>query len=481
MNGSRSSSELEKLKKQIEVLEERLTSQDIIIDALVDQLKRRKKVSEPSVQLPDLLFSVYGSEKIREINSCESETERATECATKKEYRIAEDSISDEKDELDNKPDDKIENTGELPTTDTQRIAVPESALLKPVMPELAVPESSAPKPLPAPAEPTFVELVKEIFKSKEHRTEFKMNFTAKEFVEFAGNSYEYTVTNKKIYVPKNPQKQYIDTNIDKILKYILSNINNLSPNQLCSSLFLINSTISYSRKLVLFHDMVLLLDNTSLLLYLSASLFNNLALNNDPFSLALKSIIYHQFCIDTDLYNDDDIIYYLESIKESLGAEKVKESIWSLVEQLLVPKTLFIKNKVSDELVIDNSNIKLGFAIRMISNYLDWEYTYNRLIRKVLLPMIYRTIKNEERAFLIYILGILAMDGYRQFKNDESVTNVVGELFKMMVGCSESSLAAYLILKQRYEGECSRWYETNKQELEKIGCTDTVLNILLI
>lgn len=97
--------------------------------------------------------------------------------------------------------------------------------------------------------------------------------------------------------------------------------------------------------------------------------------------------------------------------------------------------------------------NLKMvhnGFILRMVCHYLDWDYTFNNYIVDKLYPKI---IELKSIA-LVYYLGILTVNGYRQFKDDESVNSLFELLHKILHWNDECSVVSYMFLKQFYSDD---------------------------
>lgn len=321
-----------------------------------------------------------------------------------------------------------------------------------------------------------MVKEIKNIFMYKQKTAEFKMNFTFKKFIEYAESYYEFLLTNKKISKLKNPFKLYIDSNLEKIIKCLIENINNFNLNQICSSIFMINSAIEYNHKLVIAHDILLEIKDYSKLLYIYSALFNNIELGKDLISVLITKILYHQYCIDSDLYEDDTIFGYLELIKNNFGLEKPKKTLWKSLSDFLIPIDFF--TTVQGTIQINNSAIEAGFGLRMLCTYLDWDYTYNEFIINKLLP----AVKDELNATYLYYLGILAINSLRMFGKTESVTVILNELLEWLNDTDEINLVAFLILKQVFNDKPYKWLETQKEMLKKKDIPiDSLESILLI
>lgn len=445
---------IEYLKEKIDDLEAKRESQDIIIEALISQAKvARKKpgkprnegaarVKRPKVGPKDSSTDVdlYKTFPISGDVYCESNGTEETSSAAG--GRVVPDYVGKE----------RINQNAVLDQADD--------------LPTNLVLEAEG-----------LVRQIKDIFHPKSKTVDLKINYSFKRFVEYAESSYEFSLTNKKISKPKNPLKLYIEANLDKVIKYIMDNVNSLNLNQMCSTLFMINAEIEYKHKLIIAHDLLLVLESSSKILYIFSALFNNLELREDEFSLHIKKILYHQYCIDIDIYNDDTVIAYLELIKNNFSLQRPNVSLWESPRRFLVNESIFSFSKALGKAKVRCEYIEKGFMLRMLCHYMDWDFTYNQFIIIHLFP----PLLNERSPVLVYYVGILVMNAYRVFGKDESVVSIFRELLNLMGDDSDTSIVCYLILKQTFEADCARWFENNQETLAERGFdTENLGNLLL-
>ncbi|ELA41866.1 uncharacterized protein VICG_01050 [Vittaforma corneae ATCC 50505] len=307
-----------------------------------------------------------------------------------------------------------------------------------------------------------IISQIKDIFVQKSKNMEFKLNFTFKKFVDYAETTYEFSLFNKKVMKAKNPLKQFIEANLDRIVKYILDNVNTLNLNQICSTIFLINSEMAYKHKLVIFHDIVLELSSHSKLNLIAAALFNNLDLENDVFSQVIKKIMYHQLCIDGNILKDSEVAEHLNLIRDNFNLSTPEISLWESLSHFLVKHRLFDQ----DRKIILADSIERGFCLRMLCHYIDWDYTYNTFI----LTQLYPKILSDKGAVHVYYLGILMMNARRVFGYDESVERLEEELVSFLEWKDECSVVAYMILKQVRQTDSESWMNENEEFLQNNG-----------
>lgn len=303
---------------------------------------------------------------------------------------------------------------------------------------------------------------IKDIFVQKSKNLDFKLNFSLKKFVDYAELSYEFSLFNKKVVKTKNPLKQFIEINLQKILKFVIENINILNLNQICSTVFLINSEISYKQKLVVVHDLILELNNYSKLNFIASALFNNLDLENDIFSQIIKKIMYHQLCIDNNLLKNTEVIEHLGIIRDNFSLSASEVGLWDCLSHFIIKHELFDQDK--KRILADA--IENGFLLRMVCHYLDWDYTYNNFI----LMQLYPKLLLDKGSIHAYYLGILMMNANRFLGTDESTKEIENELLSILDWKNESSIAAYMILKQIRSEDANKWMNENVEWLRKEG-----------
>lgn len=303
---------------------------------------------------------------------------------------------------------------------------------------------------------------IKKTFESKSNKMDFRINFGFQKFVEYAETSFEFSLLNKKLVRTKNPLKQFIEANLNKIVKYVLDNINSMNLNQICSTIFMVNSEMDYKYKLVVFHDVVLLLDCYSKLNFIASALFNNINLKGDVFSQLIRKIMYHQLCIDGDMFKDSSVVEYYGLIRDNFKLSAPEISLWDSLSHFLVKHDFF--DQIKRIVLVDS--IERGFCLRMVCHYIDWDYTYNVFI----LTQLYPTLMSERAAVHTYYMGILMLNAKRMFESDESVERLVDVLVGILEWRDECSVAAYLILKQIRPVEAEDWIDSNEEYLKEGG-----------
>lgn len=287
-------------------------------------------------------------------------------------------------------------------------------------------------------------EIVNIFSPSSNKRIEFKTNYTLQQFIDYIGNSFEFQLDIRKPHKIKNPIRGYVISNLDKIILYLMQNINILSLKNICTTLFYINNEIEQKHKLVILFDIILLLKERTKLLYIISALFNNVFGINNGNVIIVKtviSIIYHQYLIEKDLYkNNAKIIKYLNDIKTNFDLFRYSENLFDLVNEFI---NIPIKKPIINfkEGRIDNEFEIVGWSIRTICHMLDWDYTYNTLILTKL------DYKNNPFHTLVTIY--LTKDIFDSFGYENSVQLLCNEFISVMNNDSEIAMLCYIFIKE--------------------------------
>lgn len=287
-------------------------------------------------------------------------------------------------------------------------------------------------------------EIVNIFSPSSNKRIEFKINYTLQQFIDYIGNSFEFQLDIRKPHKIKNPIREYVISNLDKIILYLMQNINNLPLKNICIALFYINNEIEQKHKLVILFDIILLLKERSKLLYIISALFNNVFGINNGNVIIVKtiiSIIHHQYLIEKDLYkNNIKVIKYLNDIKTNFDLFRYSEDLFNLVNEFInIPTKKPIIN--FKECRIDNEFEIVGWSIRTICHMLDWDYTYNTLILTKL------DYKNNPFHTLVTIY--LTKDIFDSFGYENSVQSLCNEFVSIMNNDSEIAMLCYIFIKE--------------------------------
>ncbi|OQS55852.1 hypothetical protein EHP00_394 [Ecytonucleospora hepatopenaei] len=298
-----------------------------------------------------------------------------------------------------------------------------------------------------------------DIFTKTKQKTDFKDNFTIQQFVEYSSMAFEFKLDNRKRHTIKNPMKLYVNQFQDKILTYLISNINSLSLREVCTTLFYINCEIDEKYKMVLAMDIILRLKERSKMLYMLSALFNNVFSDgNNDLSTAIMSIASHQHSIEMDLYQEnEEIKKFLEIIKINFNLFKGSRGLFKMLDDLILCN-FSNKTHASDKLedkekgllnvinydktcIFYEYDVK-AWVVRLICHILDWDFTYNKVILEKL--------NIKENAYHTLLAIYLGIDAYYKFTmEDSSVKSLFTEFMYIMNDASEVSQLLYAFLKE--------------------------------
>lgn len=288
----------------------------------------------------------------------------------------------------------------------------------------------------------------------------FRDNVFIDEFVEYCGDvflikSFDDFVN---ITLPKN-LKKYLSENKQKIYKYLILNINNLSLNLICSTIILLSNEFSDYDKLIMIHDIILYTTIHSKILFIVFCLINSPDFfkncKDDILKDTLFNILCFQYIIDIDIHKSKKITNQYTLIKNKLGLDthKVLED-YLLNISCEIP--VFNNYKFNDELY------KYIYSVRVLGHFLDWDYTYNTYIIENLLK--------EVNPCKIVYMGILAISSLRLFGRIESNTLIFTYVKNLIKGYDDLSLVSYLIIKQVDENYSEKYISVYDTKIKEIG-----------
>lgn len=291
----------------------------------------------------------------------------------------------------------------------------------------------------------------------------FKDNVFIDEFVEFCAETYliksfEETFT---IIHPKNVKK-YLQDNKTKITKYVIQNINKLSLSSICSTLLCLSTEFTDDEKMVIIHDIILYVQDNSRIIFAVSCILNTEKFfskndSEDIFSNAISSILSHQYTVDMDIHkNRKGVVGPLSTIKNILGLRTSNKNIEDILLSINSDIPVFCKYKINPEIY------KYMYSVRVLGHFLDWDYCYNVYIREYL--------SKEVNECKILYLGLLTLNSLRLFGNTESTEVIFKYILENMKGSDELSLISYLIIKQINEKDSKEYIERVGKDIEKLG-----------
>lgn len=289
---------------------------------------------------------------------------------------------------------------------------------------------------------------VSEMFRSKKE-ARFSGGFTFEGFVGHARRHHRFTLGNRADVEMEKTLSSGVRQHLDKIVRHLVVNVNKYDLNTICSSFNLMSGEIEYQYKLVISHDIVLFIDDFSRMPFIIAALFNNKDIGGDTVGRTLRQILGHQYMVDREMYRRfPRLVSWYDEMASNFEIEAQGQSLESTCGRL-----------IGDFEVFEDGRFNAGmfpnmYAMRMVSQYMDWDFTYNRFIQSNLYPKLQ---KSKRPLYAVYIFT-LTFNALRTFGYVESVRVVMNKLCEMMGDSSELSAVIYLFMKQVDPERAGRW-----------------------
>lgn len=294
------------------------------------------------------------------------------------------------------------------------------------------------------------------IHHNRTNRT-FKDSSFTEDFLDYCADTIPYNF-NTNCWELKGPIKAYVGQNLYQITSFISREINRLSLLQICSTLHCISGALTPLESSIVFHDILLMVDDYSKLHFIFHSLFKS---RIDDFLLGstILSLMSYQQKVDSELLKPRKaLLQHISSLRYCFEIPKCSKKLEDVLVELSTPTVIFKHN------MIDENIYQLIFSIRLLTHFLDWDYTFNVYVNDVLYPQV-----DDSDAFLLY-MGIVNFNSYRLFGETES-TEMIFELLKSkMVGVSSTSVLCYLLIKQIVSKHSNSWLALNSKELISQG-----------
>lgn len=424
--------ELFQLKKKIKLLEEQLEDRNILIELLLNDIKKRKNQE------------IYDSSKRNKINE-------NSNFETK--------SFNNKSNSIHNLQNENSTNNLQIKDYSVCASKNIENKNLENVKSEISITNDVI-------DDKNYISKYKlkddldNMFNKKKVTKIFRDNVFIDEFVDYCGDvflikSFDEFFVNS---ISKN-LKKYLSENKQKIYKFLILNINKLPLNIICSTMILLSSEFSEYDKLIMIHDIILYVNIHSKILFIVFCLINSPDFFQNHQEDILKDTVYNilcfQYLIDVDLHKNKKISTNFTTVKTKLGLDthKVLEDyILNISTDLPILESL----KFSDKMY------KYIYAVRVLGHFLDWDYIFNvYIIEKLMIEI--------NPCKMIY-LGILALNSLRLFGRIESNIIIFDFIKSFMRGSDEISIASYLIYKQVDEKNSFEYISNNENKLKEIG-----------
>lgn len=303
---------------------------------------------------------------------------------------------------------------------------------------------------------------VEHMFREKTSLEVFTGSMMIEGFVEFVKDSHQFSLSMRHDLKGKSGGlTSYVRANADRVVKNVIDNLNVYDLDTICSCLNMISGEMEYSHRLVVAHDIVIFIEDFSQLPFIFSALFNNLELREDVLSNTLKQILVHQCIIDREAYkNLPGMMECYSRIMKNLHIQPSQKSLELVCGNLIEDVAVFEDGEINPTI------FQSMYGLRALCHYMDWDFTYNKMIQAVLYPRLEST---RSPLCVVYIF-VLTFNALRVFGRVESVDIVLARLRELMGDSSELSTVAYLFVKQLEPQEAERWLNSHGDEIESVS-----------
>ncbi|WUR02830.1 uncharacterized protein VNE69_03051 [Vairimorpha necatrix] len=430
--------EISRLRKKINELEEILEDKDILINALLKDIKRRK-----TNENEDLIIN-------KQEDTCKPQDDTFK--------------LQDFKNPSQDSVLNKIQNSNlsqEIIADELIPNKIEKSFIKNEIQKE------NIKSDLPWSYKFRLKEDLETFFGRKKIVRVFKENSYFDEFIDFCTETYtQKSFEIQKISHSKNVKK-YLQENKNKILKYLILNINKLSFSNVCSTLLVLSTEFTDTEKFVIIHDIILYVQDFSKLIFYSFCILNNQITDSGVFYSTIHSILSYQYLVDLEIHKSKKIIGTSLTYIKNLLSFKCTKPLEEVLSGIKVDIPVFSKYKFNTDIY------QYIYSLRSLCHFLDWDYVYNTFILEEL-------SKNLTGCKILY-MGILALNSIRLFGSTESSDTIMDFIKDKMKNIDEIGLASYLIIKQINEKDSQEYLETNEEALSSSGHDITYLRTLLI
>lgn len=274
----------------------------------------------------------------------------------------------------------------------------------------------------------------------------FKMNFKFEEYFKYISKLYVPFINDDSNFNLSKLHVSYIKNNSQSIHKQIFKDINNLDQKLLYTLFYCIGRVLSYENIICIIHDLFIFCNDFNLIFFYSFALFNKYTFKNDVLSDSIKMILSYQGLI--------------------MEKEKISNLTQSVVEKMMLFEDFDLKIPLSKIIEMTEYDDKCCAALRIISVFMDWNWTYNFLVVSIFYP---KFIETKRSIFLVY-LGILLIHGYRNFHDHKSVISIK-EFLKKQINSEnnfECKIMAACYLKNVDYEFVINWARENIKSVDK-------------
>ncbi|KAK1349914.1 hypothetical protein LUQ84_000902 [Hamiltosporidium tvaerminnensis] len=305
------------------------------------------------------------------------------------------------------------------------------------------------------------VDDILEIFcEKKASPPQIKTNMSFEEFVYVCSNLQvsEPLEKYKEIFIPKQ-LIVFVENNLKGIIKYLFSNLEKLKPRDIYSVVTVLSTIKNDELKESILHDIIIFIKEPVLYLFYCYPFL----LESNPNSIfikTIKKILSFQVAVDIKIFKSyENILKILNKISENINLKLEIFSIESYCMELVKEVPIFENGNLNNEALL------IGASIKLICNFMDWDWTYNQFIVEFLYP---KFIKTNSPSIMYYIC-LITFNSYKDFGNHKSIKSIFDKIQEYISNENiELSLVAYLFIRQTDSNICKDWIETNQERLKK-------------
>ncbi|KAF7684102.1 hypothetical protein TCON_0706 [Astathelohania contejeani] len=301
-----------------------------------------------------------------------------------------------------------------------------------------------------------ITELINYVIKA-EDPPQFKPNASVLEFMEYCtllGSPGIFD--SSKVSLSKN-LKTYIRNNKKGILKAVMERINDYKLLDIYNILSIVSYECGYVDKLIIIHDFFIFIKKTEYIIFLVYSILRNDCFRNDILGSTIKKMIEHQLSLEE--IGNDKLSLAINHIIDNLKLAPQKHDLEELVEDIFKEVAIFRDGEITNEAM------GRALSIKLLCDYLDWDWTYNTFI-------VEKSKLSNNSEFFIFILGLLGLNAWVNFGFIESVSvifNKMEEIMKSNNNNIQIRIIAYLFVKLYKPNKAEEWVIKNEESVKEI------------
>ncbi|KAM0671887.1 hypothetical protein CWI42_040240 [Ordospora colligata] len=307
----------------------------------------------------------------------------------------------------------------------------------------------------------SFEEDVEGIFKSKKAQKPFKEAFTVDSFIAYCRDMHSFGLISRSDGKSKKMFRCCIKQYVEKVTRHLMVNLNVYDLNTLCSAFNLLCAEMEYNHKLVIAHDIILLVDDFSRMPFIVSAVFNNQGIHSDVLGETVSNIVMHQCDIDSEMYSDSpNLVRYYARISANFGNHTDVKPLGDICSDLIGDIHAFEDGEINEAI------FPRMYSIRALCHYMDWDYSYNEFVCGVLYP---RLVERQEALCAVYMFSVV-FNALRVFGEVESVKMSLEKLKGMIHDDSELSAVCYMFVKQIDPDCAEQWFRMHGDRVKSVS-----------